>query len=480
MPDNHPSTVFSSIKNFRSVVGAFKNETFKSYRKILLSFEHFALERYFYDAPFSQELVFEWYAYLRLKGHTQCKSFYYIDKLGNLYSAVSKKKKSPDLAFFKNIRKKIKETDPNEKSPLPVTFKNVETLFNILKDKNRHPVFSSLGFDLLIYSLSNGALSLKELVDLKKESLQEAVGPSRSIAEKYYAPKRKYIFPLSQSTATKKQSREMADAEIRKALAYIGISPGDTDALLRCLWICIAVRIGVSPSAAAEAFPLLPESYPFLSLNSSFCILNSESLSPLGVGGSAFCILNSKVAETLCIEVKHWYAMRLRPYVKYDQLIAGLAALESKELLPELFYPREEIARRAGKKIVWKEKPVINDIVFFKTKPDNIYPLFRHIWEIAWCYRDISGKGYAAIPDSAMAQFQEAIGYFTPDFEIAPAGELPLKPGDKVTVIEGNFKDHLAVILDSPSSTVYRIRLLDTHGRWDISLDARLLRPSPG
>lgn len=189
------------------------------------------------------------------------------------------------------------------------------------------------------------------------------------------------------------------------------------------------------------------------------------------------------VARSLEGEGEKWFAMRLRPGVKYDDLISRFAVLKPEIMMPELFYPCEEIARRVGRKMVWKGRPVIRDVVFFKSRRSDIYGMFTKLYDLAWCYRNPGNRpgNYASIPSRAMEDFREAIGFLSPDYEVARIGGLEFKPGDEVIIVDGNYMEQKGKVLKEPSyddegNKIYRITLLEHNGRWDIGVDARLLR----
>lgn len=178
-----------------------------------------------------------------------------------------------------------------------------------------------------------------------------------------------------------------------------------------------------------------------------------------------------------------WFAMRLRPKVNFQGILERFAQISEIVSLPELFYPCDEIAKKVGGKIVWKGKPLIRDVVFFKSRKSEIYPLFSRLYDLAWCYRTPGGTGgdYAVIPDKAMENFRNAIGFLSSDFEVTPLGEMKLKPGDKVVIVEGEYANELAQVLKQPSrkdmeNMIYRVSLLNSNGHWDIGIDARLLK----
>ncbi|MCH5223379.1 MAG: hypothetical protein J1E82_05000 [Muribaculaceae bacterium] len=242
---------------------------------------------------------------------------------------------------------------------------------------------------------------------------------------------------------------------------------------VRLAWISLAIRCGILPSAVKAIVKNIPDSLNIFDLCTASELDNREKESIL-----------SSLALTLKGNFPQWFAMRLRPGVNFETLLDRFSKIKGLAKMPELFYPCDEIAVRIGRKIVWKGRPIIRDVVFFKYKITDIYKLFNYLYDIAWCYRNpgVGSAKYAVIPSKAMEDFRKAIGILGPGYEVAPAGELELKPGDKVVVVNGEFADLQGLVVkSSPRSLeneniVYRVALLDRNGRWEIGVDARLLK----
>lgn len=238
------------------------------------------------------------------------------------------------------------------------------------------------------------------------------------------------------------------------------------------IWGALALSANVAGEIVRSFIPTLPPSLKVL-----------ELFEPADITETLKSEIKAIIEKSLYGEEPRWFAMRLRPKVKFDDLVGRLALFENEADVPELFYPSEEIAKRIGRKVVWKGKPVIRDVVFFKKRKSEIYPMFTSLYDLAWCYRTPGGKAgdYAAIPAKAMENFKKSLGILTPDCEIAPIGGLDLKPGDKVVIIDGEYVDEYAEILkkpvkDSYGNKIYRVSLLHSSGRWDIGIDARFIK----
>lgn len=238
------------------------------------------------------------------------------------------------------------------------------------------------------------------------------------------------------------------------------------------LWGYLALIAGISPCVVRSVLGIPPAKLSFLTI-CEIQDLNQEGRHDI----------NKRIENRLKGEDPQWFAMRLRPRINYESLIERFGLISDLVNIPELFYPIEEISKRVGRKIVWKGKPIIKDIIFFKSPKADIYPLFTKIYDLAWCYKTpggISGS-YANIPEKAMENFKAAIGLLTPEYELAPSGKLPLKPGDKVIIVNGDYMNEPAQIIkkateDETGNTIFRVSLLNKNGNWDIGIDARLLK----
>lgn len=263
-----------------------------------------------------------------------------------------------------------------------------------------------------------------------------------------------------------------ADSALIDAVTDMPVNPGpEVKNSIRSFWGALALHIGIRADMVLGFFGSAPPNLGILSLAAPKELDPEERHSMV-----------RRVALSFRGEQPSWFAMRLRPKVKYETLIQRFATLSGEVPMPELFYPCEEITKKIRRKLVWEGKPVIRDIVFFKIRKSEIYPLFTRIYDLAWCYRNPGGQpgNYASIPPKAMDSFREAIGFLTPDFEVAPSGEMALLPGDKVVILDGDYAMKKATVLkaaeEDDGTKIFRVSLLHNNGHWDIGIDARLLK----
>ena len=241
---------------------------------------------------------------------------------------------------------------------------------------------------------------------------------------------------------------------------------------IRFFWAIMALNAGINADDVKNIIKKVPPKLELIDL-CEIKELNADERENIGI----------RVKQNIYGDPPQWFAMRLRPKVKYDDILQRFSKLNNKIKVPEIFYPYEEIVKRVGHKVVWENKPIIRDVIFFKEQKNKIYSLFCHIFDLAWCYKTPGGApgDYAAIPSKAMEEFKNSLGILNSDFELAPNGEMELKPGDKVIIVDSNYmKEHAKVIkkptFDEDGNKIYRVTLLNGNGHWDIGIDARLIK----
>lgn len=244
----------------------------------------------------------------------------------------------------------------------------------------------------------------------------------------------------------------------------------NTSSTVAYIWGSLALTFGIKPNVVKGILKDVPSGLEILNLCRAAEVTESERKEAMTL-----------VGESLKGEKPEWFALKLRPRVKFEFLLQRISSLDSAFYRPELFYPYEEIARQIGRKLTWTGKPVIRDVVFFKMRKSDIYPLFCHLYDLAWCYKNPGGRpgDYAVIPGKSMEEFKSSLGLLTPDFEVSPAGEMKLNPGDEVVILSGTYADRHAKILKAESENgnkIFRVSLMNLNGRWEIGIDARLIK----
>lgn len=448
--------------------------TATSYTKAIRSFIAFAGNELREENIITDILIGDWVIDMVLSGLTPKTASYYLDCLCSVYNTAVENGlalPSPSFQIIKSRLKSVLSTDKTEASMLSAF--NFDALTSMIRNADRQNGELGLFTDIAILSILNPSLSIDEITRLKKRNIDTLSPESKTIAERHVNTRRSYLFTLEQNEKTPKQIATRCNEKITALLKYRGL-PVSSDAQdsLRSLWLLTALKSGVRASAAVAVIGEAPAGLPILSIASKISI-NEVSRKD---------ILNT-VAKTLVENPRQWHVMRLRHGTKYESLKKRLELLDKDIKTPDTFYPCEEIARKIGKKMIYKDKPLIPGIVFIRTRATDICPIMRTAGDIAWCMRDTShaDRRYAVVTQRSMEIFQQVIGQFTPDYKLYPLGTLLLKPQDRVIIIGGDYSGTEAIVEKSPKDTtgdiIYQIRFIDDTGfEWHIPKDQRLLK----
>ena len=346
------------------------------------------------------------------------------------------------------------------------------TLRKALKETARHDTVTVT--DMLLISLLNGALSMREIALLRKADLERFDDTSRRILERNIAPTRSYIFDLRQSYRTPAQVYTYIGETLGAQFPQAVPSTPDPNMLAASVWAACAMRSGATASQALRHLPAsAPYSIP------SFC---TPAPGEPDTAAEHKAHWDSAVTTLLTRDIPQWYAMHIRRGVRYEDLRKEIA--ENVRPVPELFYPCETIRRKIGNATIFEDRPFISQTAFFRSDPENILPMFRIIGDKAWCYRlsNTPDSPYAAISRRDMQRFQSAVGVFSPDTDLRPLGQLTPRPGESVIIVMagyGNREGKVEEIINRNSPTaIIRVRLSTDSGyEWRVDLDPRQIEP---
>ena len=461
------------IKFFKSEINRRQDTSKISYRKALLSFECFILGAGALRSRLSYELLANWYASMRCSRLSYKTAAFYLNIISGLYKSFIIAKGLSDPGYFRMLREAMKKYD-NESIRFVGHEKTIATLFQ--HNSFRSPEDKTLS-DFLLFCIVSGILDIYQVAFLRKDSLLSLPRVASEIRTSFISPSRKYIFPFGQTKLTPKQYRISFESKVKTFLENHGVRVDTSvNRSLSLIWASIAIEAGISPDVVLAFMSAIPADLSFLQVCNPASLSASEKEKVIEV-----------IAEYFSSESPRWYAMSLRQGFRFPELQKRIAALSNEPAFTSirLFCPMEEITRRIGRKIIFVPKPKLGNIVFFRSRPSSVAPLFRNIWDIAWCYRDmsISGHPYAVIRQEEMEAFRKAIGWLTPAMEVTPAAPESLKPGDKVIILDSNFFEKEGEILkienrpDETSHTVYRVLFADKCGRWNLSLDLSQIKP---
>ncbi len=456
-PKRHTNREFFDF--FRSRLSDLSAETASKYSRTISDLDCFLTGHRLSRSDISPAMVADWAAELFRQGLAVNTVVRHLNILSALIKSAAKKDLLTPDDSPRQLAKFLGDKKIQHSTFIPV-------LREILKKQSDLNVYE----DLLLFSLVNGALPVEEVAMIKKGDTDKYNNEvSRLIITRNQSPRREYVFDLRQSYATPRQIRS-AIAEGLKPLwekIEIPVNADPHDAV-RSLWAACAMSGGAT---ASEALGRLQGPAPY-SLP-EFCIPANDT------GDTR--LWDNAVHSMIAHDLPVWYAMHLRKGVDFDDLRKEIA--DRVRPVPELFYPSETVKRRVGNKTVFEEHPFISRTAFFKSRQENILPMFALIGDKAWCYRvtNTPGAPYAAISSRDMRRFQAAIGVFTPDIEIHPLGELTPHPGESVIIIKAGFENRegeVEEVISDGSTTLFRIKLSTDQGyEWRMDLDARQIQP---
>lgn len=446
-----------------------------SYRKALDSLQMFFNSNASQEEFPSEKTVSDWFVNMYLRGLTVKTILLYFDLVSGLYSSAVKAGMAKPTDVFKDFKAKLKNARADEWRQAVD-----ETLFmrfaNLTRTADRHTGNTSIAVDLMLGSIQKGVASFGSVAQTRTADAHVGNETWQGIVKRHSDPRRKYVFPLNQSVRTPNQLGRDASEIVGAALDSRGIriigTPFET---LASYWTFAALRCGASGSEILSVLGHAPKGWPVLSV-----------CQPDNLSDAQKRKLIETVAALFTVNPRRWYAMKLRPRADFEALTHKLDMEKDHVAVPEIFYPCDEIKKRIGgkkgAKKITVQKPVLPDIVFFKTKVTDIFPLFSKIGDLAWCYTTGGRPGsgtYAVINKKEFENFQRVIAHFTSDYEVGSVGSIKLNEGDRIVVMGGDFAGREGEIIADKCSepgVVYRVRLFDQ--KYDIEWrvrDARLI-----
>lgn len=460
--DSHIYNLGSTISLLREKSAEYPAATSRNYLKAISAFEAFTSLYPTEDAVFSPTMLADWYVAMVITGRTRKTALQYINSLSALCSALPSEENGLPTGFT-YIKEKIRKLS-DDMPDCSIDADNFARLLQLIRTADRLPDNLRLAAVIMVVLLINPTLTLSDISRFEKGSIDRIGSKIGELAEPYISPRRKYLFPLGQSEKTPKQVVDALESEILGLLRSRHIATfGSAESTLRSYWAYAAIMSGATPCDTVSTLGHTPSGLAALAV----CPRN----------GSTAALPN--VESLLLSNPRQWHAMRLRPGVRFASLTERLDTLPGAS--PELFYPCVEIARRIGKKLIYSNRPLITDIVFFRSRMTEIPALFRHIGDLAWCYRESNADGspYATIPDASMLEFQTAIGLFTADMDLYPIGAIDLQPNDIVEVVGDMFMGRQGRVEGTVPGqpTIYRLIIWGDNGlEWRADVDSRLIK----
>lgn len=414
----------------------------------------------------------EWCSYLYHLGFKTTTVVHCLDVFSALHKAAANEGLAEASGLFRLIKAKVRNGDMQKSLGgfSPETFARIHKLLG-LGDRLAREI--GMYLDVFAVSVLTGCRPFAEVATLKKGDVALQSSAVATILERNAASNRQYVFALSQNSRTSLQIEKHLEERIAEIFESRGIRPvGSVWETARCYWAYSAVKRGFSLVDVHKVLGTIPMALP---------AVEAARTSPRFTGDRDMIV--ASVGEAVLDNPVNWYAMRLRQAAKFEEVQRRIEALDGEVQPMELFYPAHEIMKRTKGASKMVMQPVIPGVVFFKSKLNNVAPLFAGIGDLAWCYRNGGiDKPYAVISRNEMISFQRAVGQFTSDFEVGPIGSLALREGDTVKVVGGLFdgkQGELLKIMGEPEvGVIYRLKIIDEQGvEWRVRVDSRFTEP---
>jgi len=472
MADSQERDIMRMMDEFRMKALEKSESSIRSYHKAIASFASF-VGTYFRVSDFpSESFLADWFLHMRIQGLTEKTALLYFDVIAALYRETEDNPNDNAYNVFRSVKSRIKSREKSS-SFYGLNAQTLQRVRDITKNAPYLHGKTSVASDILLFSLLNRGMAVMDAAKLKTVDVASGDMEIDALVKRQSSPRRKYLFDLNQSRLTDKKLKVHVEVLIADFLSLRNIPLiQSVDNTIKAIWAYAALNCGISGSEVLSILGSAPYGITELGL----CI-------PAEIDETKKRALAKTVIAPFVDNPLRWYAMKLRPRVNYDDVIGRIANLDDKINRPEFFYPYDEITKRVGKKLVHGKQPVIKDVVFFKLRVTDIFPLFCKIGDIAWCYTTTGKPGgdYAAIPQRSFEHFQETIGHFTPDYEIAAIGGFEPAEGETVVVLNGLLTNQEFDIekIENRENAIFQLHMTGNNGiQWRTKAKRHQLKPA--
>lgn len=457
--DNHPienNSFFPFVDNEKSVI---KKDLAYSYDKAAHMVSRFFPVHFPEWKDFTENSLRKWCSSMLGCGIPSKTVRGYLETLSAIYTKAVKKNIASPTGAFKEV-KNLFSPDPTDHSSI-ATAASQASLLRLVRDEIVLTGELRLHADLFLLSFYNMGLPTSTLLSLKEQDLAQMGQEAAAIGRRYLSPRRAKVFPRLHTASTERR--------ILMVLHYLGFTfPDDTDVMhvARALWISAALQTGLLPEIIKACVPGNAD---------EFAVTRVAEKKPLDKPEKEEVI--RLVHGHLTDSPAHWYILKLRHNSTFAWLKERIISETGLSLM--FYYPQEVITQKIGRRLEFKDKPILPELVFMRCTWSELEQVLASSGDLAWCYRNTRHGDYAIVPDQEMHNFQRALGIFTPDFKIQPLGTDIARIGHKARIIGGEMAGYEGMIYDIvntvPTSTkLFRLRFPGNNGiEWKVDIDER-------
>lgn len=411
-----------------------------------------------------------WVAYMILSGFKKTTRKRYFGKVKTIYNEWS----SDGLQNpFGKARDAI-ECDYNDNSTQAKA--NLEIVPRLLA-KNK----DSIGWEYInafFYLLYNVEATLADVINLKFDDPVPDLPQIDDIMVAMKDTKQlKYVFGLNRGTKRAPQlHRELLDnLVVTLQISGMKFSEKFSRESITAIWIAAALRCHIPLNELRSMITDVPAEYAFLSL-----------IRPREISKDRKAKILKTVANSINKKTTNWFVMRMRSGNTPEIIKKAIKENTSGIYDSMMFYSPTHILFREGKgkKKLREEVPYIPGILFFRTRYDQVAPIFAKIGDRAWCMKESNAVDarYSVISQEEMSNFQRCVGQFTDDIRINLIEvSRGLGKGRMVRITAGMMKGYQGKIEDVHDDKGTRIFFLKISNekalKWTAEVDEAFIEP---
>lgn len=425
------------------------------------------------EAAFDLTTLKVWISDMLRIGRTYSTQKRYLGKIHALYCAINGKGPDTEEMFAAATALLSKEDERTVTSDFS---ENIE----LLRQAARRPAYKNTSFLLylriFLYSLYNAGVDIRSILALTKTSLPPLCCQARKIVDESISSQRKYVFPLEQGRKSENTIVMETLRKIGAVLSSIGLKLDKAfdDSTVAKIWTEAAQMADIDDRVIAAIAGEHTELPAYLKMVEPAVLTPEQKAETL-----------SAVADYIHDTTEKWYVMNLRNNKPADieERLANAEGCPVKKL--HTFYPCEKIVVKDGKKKRIENRPVIREILFFKTRPEYVKPIFRAIGDLAWCFRanpSNPDSPYSVVNSRQMELFQRCICQFSDDMEISITHSPEIANGQKVRITGGIMEGYEGIVIDSSTDgnnlRTFGLQLAnDSALTWKVDVDERFIQP---